>query len=296
MLNNHRTWIFSAHTPAPVTVPQTLFIWISVSLAWNGALSYLTGGIQNGIYLQWGGITITMIILTRYFVCLENLTFEKFMGRKLPGSTIPELSIVLAVCILLGVACWSVLVLLSAKFDVEWAHQHWRLLTTKEFQEVTWLPSWLVLDFICGVILVPITEEIVFRGFILRRLSEKYRLGTAIILSSLLFAVFHIDQSFLGSFVHGVIFALLAIRFGSLYAPIIVHGAYNAIVSVLQRGFGVAMVVDAERIDSTAYWLPEIVLLAVGILAMLAYFQFCLRNEALGRQSGQADDSPTPPC
>ncbi|NHZ39846.1 CPBP family intramembrane glutamic endopeptidase [Massilia aquatica] len=264
--------------PVPVRVYQVIFIWVAATLAWHSALTYLGGDIPNVIYLEWGGIAITMVIWTKFFVRLENLTFAKFLGSKLPVSSIGELSFALATSVLLGIACWALLVMLSAKVDIDWTYKHWGLLTIDEFQAVTWRPSWLVLDFLCGVILVPITEEIVFRGFVLRRLSEKYRLSKAIVISSLLFAVFHIDQSFLGSFIHGVFFALLALRFGSLYAPMIVHGGYNAIVSMLQRGIGISMVVDRTRVDSIDYWLPEMLLLIMCIIALLGYFRFCLRK------------------
>lgn len=274
----HRRRSCAVYPPAPVTASQTLLIWVAVTLGWNASLTYFLDGVQNGIYIQWGGIAFTMIILTKYFTKRENLRLTKFFGNKLSFSSILELSAVLAICVLFGIVCWALMVMLSGKIDVGWACKYWNLVTRSEFQEIKWRPSWLVLETICGVILVPITEEIVFRGFVLRRLGERYCLRTAIILSSLLFAVFHLDQSFIGSFVHGVIFALLAARFASLYAPMIVHGAYNAVVILLQRGFGVTMVVDANRIDSTTYWLPELALFFACSLALMVYFRFCLHN------------------
>jgi membrane protease YdiL (CAAX protease family) len=278
MLNSKTSVDCPALLQGPIKAYEIVFIWLVVTLIWNVVLTQFGSGVPNLSYLEWGGVALTMVAFSKYLVRRENLSFEQFMGKPLPKTTFFELFAVLCVSVLIGVACWALLVLLSAKIGVEWAYSHWNLLSPAEFEEVKWLPSWLIIDNICGIIIVPITEEIVFRGFVLRRLREKYKLHIAILLSSLLFAAFHIDQSFIGSFVHGIVFALLAVRFSSLYAPIIVHSAYNASVSLLQRAFGVCMIADKSRIDSISYWLPELILLVICAIALLAYFKFCLHK------------------
>lgn len=278
MVNTDRSSVSSAIFKLPVKTHEIIFIWLATMFMWDGTLRYVNWGVPNLVYLQWGGVAVTMVVLCKYFIRREKLTFHQFMGNSLSRHWMIDMAFGLLCSVLLGVASWALLVFLSATISAEWAYGYWQLITKAEFEEIAWLPSWLVIYTLCSVILVPITEEIVFRGFVLRRLREKYRLGTAVVISSFLFAVVHFNKDFLGAFLMGIILAVLALRFSSLYAPMIVHGVYNAIVSVLQRGFGQFMVVDKNRIDSISYWMPELILLLVCTLAVFAYLRFGLHS------------------
>jgi membrane protease YdiL (CAAX protease family) len=261
---------------APVKIHEIIFVWLVAMLAWDGVLRYLNRGVLNLIYLQWGAVALTMIISSKYFIRRENLTVDEFMGENLSRHWILDMSVALLGCVLLGLASWAILVFLSATIDVEWAYGYWQLITAAEFEEITWRPSWLVIYILCAGILVPISEEIVFRGFVLRRLREKYGLKTAVMMSSFLFSLIHFNKDFLGAFFIGIVLAVLALKFSSLYAPMIVHGMYNTVVSVARCGLGQFMVVDKQRIDSIGYWLPELILLSVCTMAVLAYLWFGL--------------------
>ena len=89
-----------------------------------------------------------------------------------------------------------------------------------------------VLNFVSLVAVAPILEEIVFRGFLLHRWSHKWNLRTAIIVSSLLFAIVHTDP--IGAFAFGVGMCILYLRTQSLYVPILCHAANNLIVWILE--------------------------------------------------------------
>jgi len=82
-------------------------------------------------------------------------------------------------------------------------------------------------------------EEWIFRGYIYRALRERWRRGTAVLASSLLFAGLHAaNPSFsamalVNIFLLGAIFALLVERSGSLWSAVLAHGVWNFAISDL---------------------------------------------------------------
>lgn len=98
--------------------------------------------------------------------------------------------------------------------------------------------SWLYLDpginpaalFFLLVLVAPITEELLFRGLILRGFLKRYSKGKAVLLSALLFALFHVNPwQMIGAFVIGSILGWWFVRTGSLLPCIIGHAAYNLV-------------------------------------------------------------------
>jgi membrane protease YdiL (CAAX protease family) len=79
------------------------------------------------------------------------------------------------------------------------------------------------------VIVAPVAEEIIFRGYfygVIRRFGGRI---PAILTSSLLFAAIHVHlPSMLGLGLLAVILCLLYERTGSLWATMTMHAAFNA--------------------------------------------------------------------
>ncbi len=84
--------------------------------------------------------------------------------------------------------------------------------------------------FIAIAILPPLLEEIVFRGAMIERLGRKYSYKTALIISSVLFGVMHID--IVGALTFGVILSLIYLKTGSLFIPILIHVINNGLVVI----------------------------------------------------------------
>jgi len=81
-----------------------------------------------------------------------------------------------------------------------------------------------------AVVVAPIVEEILFRGILLPVLMRKAGLGTAVVVSSILFALIHQHlPSFIPLFVLSVALSLLYVYSGSLWGPIILHALFNGI-------------------------------------------------------------------
>jgi len=83
------------------------------------------------------------------------------------------------------------------------------------------------LSFVSLVVLAPIVEEITFRGYLLHRWGHKYSLWTGITLSSVLFGIMHPDV--LAAIFFGVVMCLVYLRTRSLYGPMLLHAAWNAV-------------------------------------------------------------------
>ena len=92
----------------------------------------------------------------------------------------------------------------------------------------------LALALILFAVTVPIIEELLFRGLILDSLSESYGKWTAIIISSVIFAILHIyPLTILNAFWAGIIYGYLRIRTNSLWPSIILHGLWNGHLEIL---------------------------------------------------------------
>jgi hypothetical protein len=95
--------------------------------------------------------------------------------------------------------------------------------------------------FVSLVLLPPIVEEIVFRGFVFTGLRKKMKFTAATIITSLLFAGPHLLASSEGllwvagvdTLVLSFVLCYLRERTGALWAPMAVHGLKNALAFVL---------------------------------------------------------------
>ena len=90
-------------------------------------------------------------------------------------------------------------------------------------------------------LLAAMCEEIAFRGFILTGLRQRFNAWTAILISSLLFALYHMNVfQALPAFVLGVVLAILAVRSKSILPSMLLHFLNNAAV------IGIALLPRAE--------------------------------------------------
>jgi hypothetical protein len=86
------------------------------------------------------------------------------------------------------------------------------------------------------IVVAPLTEECLFRGLILRGFLLKYTVRKAIVVSALLFALFHVmPWQIPGAFAFGAIFAWVYIRTGSILPCILGHAFVNAIPSIIKH-------------------------------------------------------------
>ena len=101
--------------------------------------------------------------------------------------------------------------------------------------------SQLYLVFLSLVVLPPIAEEIMFRGFLFTSLRRKFRFRYAVILTSILFGIAHLQfgnevpllwVAALDTFTLSCVLCGLREKTGSLWASIILHALKNSIAFI----------------------------------------------------------------
>lgn len=88
------------------------------------------------------------------------------------------------------------------------------------------------------VVIGPICEELIFRGFLLPSLGSWLPPGAAVALSSLLFAAWHLNPpAILAHWWGGCLFGWCYGISGNLLAPIVLHSVFNLIVVARLRWY-----------------------------------------------------------
>ncbi len=83
-------------------------------------------------------------------------------------------------------------------------------------------------------VLPAVCEELAFRGFILTGLLRRFRPGTAIVMSSFLFALVHMNVfQFLPTLLLGLVLGTLAWRSGSVLPGMVFHLMHNGLLILL---------------------------------------------------------------
>ncbi len=124
-----------------------------------------------------------------------------------------------------------------------------------------------LLMILSNVIIAPLVEEIIFRGLILSRLRKVMPVWTAVIISSIAFAIMHGQLLWIAyTFLLGIVFSLMVLKTGSTLSSIIVHMIFNL--------FGVLLSVLSIHLVLPVIWL----LMILGVI--LTVFSYLV----LGRE------------
>ena len=125
-----------------------------------------------------------------------------------------------------------------------------------------------------ALVAVPaVTEELLFRGLILHALRERYGASVAILVSAVLFGLFHGErQALIFATLMGLVFGILAVRARSTLPGIAMHAGFNALPVFLQRdvvsitGFN-----DGSNDDVPWPWWVASALVSALLLGLLAW-------------------------
>lgn len=96
----------------------------------------------------------------------------------------------------------------------------------------------LALPWILFIALAPgFSEEMLFRGYAQRRLIERWPAWVAILVTSFIFAIFHVmPHTVLFAFPLGIWLGMMAWKSGSIWPGVICHAAINGLWNVFQVG------------------------------------------------------------
>lgn len=100
-------------------------------------------------------------------------------------------------------------------------------------------PAAMIITVLLISTLVPLWEEMFFRGFIHNVLRNRLGMWAAIFVSSLLFGLFHlIPLQIIGAFTLGLMLAWLYEKSGSLWLPIFAHALNNFVFGIIAQLVG----------------------------------------------------------
>ena len=176
----------------------------------NRAVPYTT--IMEGL-----AALITIPIMVVFF--LKDRAKEKMQGfveaKKAPLWTYIAV-VLMAVSLCLGI---NNLLFISNLMSLSSAYE--------QTMEALYTPA-LGVQIICLGVLVPVCEEMVFRGLMYKRLREYTGFIGAMLYSSVVFSFMHMNiVQAVYAFVMAVVFAFLYEKYGSVKAPIVAHVSAN---------------------------------------------------------------------
>lgn len=119
-----------------------------------------------------------------------------------------------------------------------------------------------ILDCISACIMAPLTEELLFRGFVLKNLS-RVNIKFGIFASAFLFGLAHGNiPQFLFAFPVGILLAYITVKSGSLIPSITVHLVVNSLATL--QGF-----IKNEELQTIICGICDIVFICAGIAVLI---------------------------
>lgn len=159
--------------------------------------------------------------------------------------------------------CWSLVIGVSTIFLIDFLMSYLTFLPDLLNEQFDLLQSgWL--GIVCIAVLGPILEELLFRGAITKVLLNKYSPSKAIVISGLIFGIFHLNPvQVVGACLSGFLFAWIYYRSRSLMPGILIH--------ILNNSLSVWLGLSYENVDTTAELLGEPIYLICLIASVLLF-------------------------
>lgn len=194
----------------------------------NG-LGLFTGSVVNTV--QWG-TAAWLLAMQVSVIALVSVAAGLFGGRReevlsLLRTTPPRIYIAAILLMLIGQVIYNAIVL---PFAHETMLEDAKLFLDPLNSDAVWLYALAI------VIGAPLSEELLFRGFLQSALAQtRLGFGGAALVSTLGWTALHAGYSKLGLievFVAGLFFSWLLWRTGNLWVPIVAHAFYNGAVMI----------------------------------------------------------------
>lgn len=229
---------------------------IAVSVLWPLVIYFLIGDLcqffvgSSGtgmVKIGLNAILMTPILLVMY---RKDGLYKQNIDKPVLKLTDVVVLILFSICTALGLN--QMIVLLKIK-----------MLSSSYYETSEILAQGSLLVRICVAgILVPIAEELIFRGLILNRLKCGMKTWNAILLSALLFGIYHMNLvQFIYAAIVGVLLACVYEKYQRLLVPILFHAVANIFVLVA----GEISILGRE---------PYITISCIaGLLAMVYFFK-----------------------
>jgi membrane protease YdiL (CAAX protease family) len=168
-------------------------------------------------------IMIAIVIGLPWVVRKQRITSKDIGLQRLPlWRDILEAPAGLVVYLILSGILMVIVVALSPAFDVHQMQNTGFTGITQQYQ--------LILAFITLVVISPIAEEIIFRGYLFGKLKKIAPVWVAVLVTSALFGLIHVAWNLaIDTFALSIVLCVLRLATGSIWASILLHMIKNGI-------------------------------------------------------------------
>lgn len=140
---------------------------------------------------------------------------------------------------------------------------------------------WIV--FIMVVFLAPLTEEIIFRNVLFKRISKKFNVYIGLIVSSLIFSSLNFGNQMIGVFLLGIVNCILYVKYENILMPMLVYFIDSAIgmikINLLGKFWNQTVILTSKNIS--LYSISGVALFIIGIIFFIKFIidnKVCLRE------------------
>ena len=165
-------------------------------------------------------VALILVIVVEYLIFRKDQVIQSRLLYRKP--------VYFAVLFVLGAACSHGLNLLVSLFNINGIFDSYESVETEIFAQG------VIFVIIRALILVPIAEELVFRGLVFRRMKNYTNFWLAAIVSSVLFGLYHMNLGQgIYAFLFGILLCLVYRKFDNIIAPMILHFSANLLSVIL---------------------------------------------------------------
>lgn len=212
------------------------------------------------------GIFSAIILAFTVIVPEFRRTLRGLFAKPVPRPSAIDLGFAFALTLAWGYGLYRVLVCLPILLAHPEAFRALRFTELLAPLEIKYLAALLG-----SVIVAPIAEELVFRGYLLNLWIVRHGVWFAVISSSAVFGVFHLETAVFAAPM-GVVYALVYLRYQSLWPGIFIHAAYNLLAFPWLLG-GLFYVKPRQSIGELSSWIPEFVIAALFIPLFILFWR-----------------------
>ncbi len=212
------------------------------------------------------GIFSAIILAFTVIVPEFRRTLRGLFAKPVPRPSAIDLGFAFALTLAWGYGLYRVLVCLPILLAHPEAFRALRFTELLAPLEIKYLAALLG-----SVIVAPIAEELVFRGYLLNLWIVRHGVWSSVISSSAVFGVFHLETAVFAAPM-GVVYALVYLRYQSLWPGIFIHAAYNLLAFPWLLG-GLFYVKPRQSIGELSSWIPEFVIAALFIPLFILFWR-----------------------
>lgn len=245
----------------PILVSSACFIFIELLLYTRISLSK---NVHSLIFYIWlyGTISMCIIMLCKEYKNLPGLIFKHLNKTQFYYVLILFCQYLIFILSLSCIVCYVV-----DSLHIELKHSFFIDNFIKEFFKGN--ITVVITDIFIIVLMGPILEEIFFRGILLNRFIVKWNVLTGILISSFLFAIYHMTVTALIQFCAGVIFSIIYLKTQTIYSTIILHILNNLSALILLISLTYLPHDNNLQLIINHYGYIAIILLASSILGII---------------------------